>query len=294
MDAQTFGQELLTLRGSVGDAAALGQRLRGLFDEGRAAWPTLALDPARFVAAVARGLPADREIAAGLDGLRAADLYLAAACADGLPEALAAFEVAVMSRVPVFLAGMRASEELVESTRQALREKLFLGTERTPPKITQYSGRGSLEGWVRVAAVRTALNLLSGRPPPVSEDATMVENALPAGTNVELDYLKSRHRVDVAAAFREALAELDPQDRTLLRFRYVDGLLPAQIAAVYDVHRTTVLRRLDAAVATLLAGLRRHVSARLHLGKRETDSLLQLVRSQLEVTLGGLIGGDGG
>jgi RNA polymerase sigma-70 factor (ECF subfamily) len=288
MEPMVLGQQLLALRGGDGDAALLGARLVALWEEGRAAWPGVDLAAPRLVEAVARGA-GERSAAESADGVRAADLYLATACAEGSAAALAAFERTLLSKVRAFLAGMRATDELVEATQQALREKLFVGTARTPPKITQYSGRGSLEGWVRVAAARTALNLMDGARETASDDATLVEQALPAGTNVELDHLKARYRVDVAAALREALAALDAQDRTLLRFRYVDGLLPGQIAGLYGLHRTTVLRRIDAAVAALLLDVRRRVAARLKLGAREADSLLQLVRSQLDLTLGGLI-----
>jgi hypothetical protein len=51
-----------------------------------------------------------------------------------------------------------ASDEL----RQNVRERLFLGTPDAPPRIASYSGEGDLRHWVRVVAMRAALNLTRG------------------------------------------------------------------------------------------------------------------------------------
>lgn len=269
-------------------AAATETALTAAWEAARAAWPAIALDRDVFARNLGRCLANGEP----LETLRLPDLYLACACAENLPAAHAALEATILVRVPAFLSGLQPSDELIETTRQALREKLLLGTSRTPPKIGQYGGKGSLEGWIRVAAVRTALNLLAERKDPGSAgagDADIVERALPAGTNLELDYLKARYREAVARAFSESLAALEQGDRVLLRFHFVDGLPPGRIGELYGVHRTTIMRRLDAAVGALLSGMRTRVSERLGLGKAETESLFQLVRSQLDVTLGGLL-----
>ncbi|HMV69510.1 MAG TPA: sigma factor-like helix-turn-helix DNA-binding protein [Myxococcota bacterium] len=256
-----------------------------------AAWPDLGVPRADLADAVDRMVMSGPGWRADLDGLRVEDLCLAFACSRRLPGAIAAFERAVLARVPVFLGGLRADEELVEATRQALREKLFVGTLASPPKIGQYAGRGSLDAWVRVAAVRAALNLREegGR---VVREAEPLGEAVPAGLDVELDYLRSRYRVDVAAALREAIDALPSDDRLLLRLRFVDGLLPGQIADLRGVHRTTVGRRLDALVGELLRSLRAVLHRRLRVAGADCDSLLRLMRSQVHLTLGGALRGD--
>src|SRR5262245_34627772 len=69
------------LRAQIEAVPDLARRLWNLVAEGRAAWPDLALEPRALVAFVAARLEAEDDAAAALDGLRAADLYLACACA---------------------------------------------------------------------------------------------------------------------------------------------------------------------------------------------------------------------
>jgi RNA polymerase sigma-70 factor (ECF subfamily) len=224
---------------------------------------------------------------AALRALRSSDLYLACACARGVPAALRTFDERLLARLGRHLARLRLPPEGVEEVRIALRERLLLPAPDGPPRIAQFSGVGSLEGWVRVAAVRVALNLIeSWRREPTGEP--LDEDLLPAGVNLELDYLRERYRACFGTALRQAVAELAPADRAILRFHFVDGLTPGHIGGIYGVHRTTILRRIDALQDTLLSHTRAHVMRELRLSPSECDSLLDLVRSRLPMTLSSL------
>ena len=57
--------------------------------------------------------------------------------------------------------------------RQRLRERLFVGSDGEPARLASYSGRGPLGTWVRIAAIRLALNLRrSERDASLRADAT--------------------------------------------------------------------------------------------------------------------------
>src|SRR4051812_39763996 len=112
--------------------------------EGRAAWPELDVDGAAFGAFVATHVPPEEgEGEAYLAAVNASDLYLAYACASGSREAARALDRTVLSRIPEFLAHMKQDAAFVADTRQAVSERLLLGT---PPRIAEYSGRGPLAG----------------------------------------------------------------------------------------------------------------------------------------------------
>src|SRR5579884_1384958 len=113
----------------------------------REAWPGVDVADADFAAAVERHRPAPEHLA---------DLYLATACAAGNAAALAAFERTHLSQVAAFVARTDSDPAFAEEVRQRLREKLLVGQ---PPRISEYAGQGPLGGWVRVAAVRMALDL---------------------------------------------------------------------------------------------------------------------------------------
>ena len=137
-----------------------------------------------------------------------------------------------------------------------------------------------------VVAAREAVRLCKSeaREQPV-DSGTLVDLASPAAYDVELEYVKQAYRPQFEQALRDALAELEPRDRTVLKYHYVDGLNGRRIAALYKVHPATVTRWLQSATVALAALTRELLERRLGLGERELESLERLVRSQLEVSL---------
>ncbi len=270
---------------------ALERALADLHDRGRRAFPDVDLD-ARDLAAYA-GERARVEVAAGeaVRELHAEDLFLACACARGDAAALRAFERTFAARIPAYIRRLRAPADVEQETRQTLLERIFVPIGEHRPRILQYSGRGSLEGWVRVAALRTALNLLDARraEAPARDEGDAVAAALHPGGDPELLFLKAAYRGPFAAALREAFAAMPRRDRALLRFAVVDGLSPERIGTLYGVHRTTAMRWLDAARADVLARTRALLAERLHLSPSECDSVIDLVTSHLDVTLTSLL-----
>ena len=265
------------------DVDALQAAVADAHREGVAAWPALAVDAAEFAAYAAARAPADEATpAAAIARLRAADLYFACACARGTPAALRAFEERFSAKLPAYLAKLRASRELIEEAQQALRARLLVPTREAPARIAQYNGRGSLEGWVRVAAVRIATDLRDReRPHDIASDPA-VFGAL---ADEEMAFIERRYRGDFAACFKEALGQLEQRERNVLRLHYLERLTPERVAALFGVHRTTVARWLAGIEAQLLAKTRKLLSARLRISESECDSLIGLVRSRLNITL---------
>ena len=160
---------------SAADAGDLEQILGALVEQGRAAWPELALPAPLFVRHLARhagrgGSPSS------LRELCVEDLYLACACAHGAPGAAVAFERHQLARVSGFLSRMAAAPDLVDEVKQELRIKLLVPAPGAAPKIAEYSGRGALASWLRVVALRTAIDLRrrhdEGLPPPEPRDVS--------------------------------------------------------------------------------------------------------------------------
>jgi RNA polymerase sigma-70 factor (ECF subfamily) len=250
------------------------------YQAGRAAWPALALDAARFAAfTAARGLGAERvEAAAG-------DLYLACACLHGVPGALETFDRQILSRLPSLVARLGPTAEQLDELMQVLRAKLFTGAA---PRIGEYSGRGSLVAWLRVAALRAAIDLLraAARLPEalVDEEQLMASSATP-----EIEALRNRYRPRFAAAFKRAFALLTTDERNLIRFHFVDGLGLEQLAPLFQVARSTMFRRLHACTRALHEMMRAELAEELALSESEFDSLATLVKSDLDVSLSALL-----
>jgi RNA polymerase sigma-70 factor (ECF subfamily) len=272
---------------------AVERALAELHRKGCEAHPDLALDAVLLAAYAGDRARPDLGATEAIQGLRGADLFLACACAQNLPAALRAFERDLIAKVPEYLRKLRVSRDVEEETRQALREKLFLPAAGEPPRIVQYSGRGALEGWVRVAALRTALDLLDSRKtaaPPRDEAA--LARVVDRGDDPELLFLKESYRAPFVAAFREALAAAPRRARVLLHLTFVEGVTPERLGRLYRVHRTTAMRWVDAARAEVLEATRARLMERLQISAAECDDLFSLVQSRLDLTLGSLLGSD--
>jgi RNA polymerase sigma-70 factor (ECF subfamily) len=271
-----------------------GGAVERLWQAGRAAWPTVDVPLARFAAHVARlveGTP-DPEAAAG--DLHGADLYLACACAARDPGGLRLFEDQVLPQAAAALRRLDSSHAFADEVRQLLRQKLFVGDGEAPPKIGDYAGRGPLATWVRVAAVRTALNLRGSGRREQPMTSSQVAALAPPVDDPALQYLKAQFADAFESALARACAALADRDRTILRLRFVDDLNIDQIGGLYGVHRATVARWIARIRDELFAATRGDLVGRLKLGESDFDGLLRLARSQLDLSLSAVLHTDKG
>jgi RNA polymerase sigma-70 factor (ECF subfamily) len=247
----------------------------------RTARPEIELPPAGFAARLAELVADEEDARDALGRLRAADLYLAWACGAGSPTALAIFERELMALVPSFVGHMGAGAAFADEVRQRLRMKLFVGDA---PKIAEYTGRGALGGWVRVVALRVAADLLRASGKLVAaelDEATALDPAAP----IDVQYLKARYREHFEDALQAAIAALSKKHRNLLRMHYVDGITLDKLASIYRVHAATVSRWLADARDEVVGGTHERLAERFDLSPSELDSIVELVRSQIQVSV---------
>jgi RNA polymerase sigma-70 factor (ECF subfamily) len=271
----------------------LESALARAIDAARATWPELAVDDLAFVRYLAERTPEGGEPCAHVASLHVADLYLACACAAGDPRALASFERRYSGEIDVALSRTGTPQHVADEARQALRQRLFVIEDGKRGKIADYSGSGPLGGWLRVAVVRMASNL---RRSERSRDA-IEENAPPATiASYDPELLAIRRRFGDAfnGAFREAFMGLRPDERTMLRLFYVDALNIAKIGDLLGVSRATVGRMMIAARGQMMETTLLLLRERLRVSAEELESLLGVVRSKLEVSLGALLGDQAG
>jgi RNA polymerase sigma-70 factor (ECF subfamily) len=258
----------------------LEQLLQAFLEAGCAAWPSIAVDPevfARFVG---------ERSAAGLPPIgRASDLYLACACALGTVAAMKAFQARYRSAIAQAAATVDPGHAFADEVTQALETKLFVQTGDEALGIAQYQGRSSLRGWLVTAARRIALNLRRRKGDRPHDELGSAVAALQAEADPDVLLLKARYKTEVEASIRTALASLPAEDRALLLLQIRDGMTLPQLAKMRRVSRATVARRLASARASILDATRRDLERRLHLTASECESLLVLVRSQIELSL---------
>ncbi len=253
----------------------------------RALHPGIPLDAERFVRHLAHHRPEGAPLEAWLGSICAGDLYLACACAEGMPAAAAALHRQYRAQAGAYLSGMRPSEAFVEDVAQAVLERLLVGSPGSPPRIAEYSGRGALGSWLRVVTVRLALDLRRRRTEELAGDAHRDEpaNAVGAGSDPEVLLLQRRYLGELNAALGAAVGALTGDQRSLLRAHFVEGVTLEQLAAARGVHRATVVRWIAAARQDVLAGARRQLGEKLQVRPAELESLMGMMRSRLDLSL---------
>ncbi|MBS2021681.1 MAG: sigma-70 family RNA polymerase sigma factor [Deltaproteobacteria bacterium] len=256
------------------------EQLDAAMAAGEQAWPELAVDPERARAHLSARL------GEGLEPARAAELYLCAACLDGDPEAIAAFDK-LLRDVGAWISRLDSSASFADEVRQTLREKLLVAATDGEPKLGGFSGRGPLGGWLRAASVRTALHLLRARGAVVESDGDASEpvGEWVSGADPELKMLRERYRTECQAALSGALARLTSQQRSLLKLHHLQGLSLDQLAKMNQVHRATLARWLADARRSLLEETRALLMQKLGASDATVDSLLGLVRGDLMIEL---------
>jgi len=124
-------------------------------------------------------------------------------------------------------------------------------------KLVFYTGRGSLEGWLRTVMAQEFVNRYRKQKRTVSleeqtEDGVQFE-AKPPAPECTVD-----PRLETATD--QALDELSAEDRFTLASYYLDGRTLAEIARALGLHESSISRRLDRLSTALrkriLAGLR--------------------------------------
>lgn len=264
------------------DREVLGTALTGLVESAEVVG-----DPIGFCAHVGAGLDADAEPVAALAGLAARDLAIAYGCLCGDPLALETFEREHLTPVLPALARMGASAATIDEQAQALRARLLVGDAKSPARIRDYRGQGGLRRWVRAVLVHQYLNAIRDNRREVGVDDESVLDALAdPGTDPRLAYLKQRYRDSFAASIDAAAAGLQPNERAVLHYTFVDNLNLDALGRALRISRASAHRRLTAAREALLAGTERELQARLALTREEVVSLHRLVRSQLELSMG--------
>jgi RNA polymerase sigma-70 factor, ECF subfamily len=216
------------------------------------------------------------------------DLYLACAAGSGNDAAVRVIEERFIARLPARIRRLGATSENVGDILQTVRERLFSGEV---PRIRAYNGAGPLEQWIKVVAIRTAIDQHRTAKSIPRVEGAWLETVAPPDGDASALMMKVEYKREMEAAIRELVPQLSARDRAVLRLHVVEGVSIEKIAASYGVHRVTVARWVWTAGETLMDALRARFRERFGIVPGEFDSLARLARSQLSIDLAGLLAG---
>lgn len=241
----------------------------------RATWPGIEIPDEDFAAYLAARI--DTPLDEALGTIAATDLWLACGITRGIPAALRELEARLGAVAPA-IAHLDGGSALVADVTAAVRERV-LGTDGNG-RIADYRGRGDLHGWLRVVAVREALQLLRARKreAPISDDLAerMDDRGVELGPAEKHAYRE---------AFAAALATLTPRERNLVKQQYVYGATIDELGKLYGVHRATAARWLAQIRDTLLHRTRARIAEAMSLTGTDLDSAMGKLADHVDYSL---------
>jgi RNA polymerase sigma-70 factor (ECF subfamily) len=216
--------------------------------------------------------------------LRIDELALARACAAGNNTAWEIF--LTRFREKLYLSALRIARE--DSAARELADTLYadlygMATRdgQRVSKLASYSGRGSLEGWLRTVVAQEYVNRYRRTKRLVSLDEESEEGVQFRAPEAEPLPTGDRR---LAQATDEALAVLPAEDRMVLSAYYLDGRTLAEIARMLGVHESTISRKVD----KLAKSLRKQIVAALvrrGMSRRQAEEALEVDVRDLQVDI---------
>lgn len=197
-----------------------------------------------------------------LRGLHLEDLALAHGCAEANEAAWNCFFSRY--RQKLYFAASAISRE--ESSARDLADSLYadlFGTGEDEcghrvSKLASYTGRGSLEGWLRTVLAQQYVNRYRAqrRFVALDEQTASIRHA----DRADDSSIAADRRLEQATD--EALREVSADGRMILASYYLDGRPLAEIANMLGVHESTVSRRIDKLTHSLRDRIRRGLRQR--------------------------------
>ncbi len=216
--------------------------------------------------------------------LRIDELALARGCAAGDNSAWEIF--LTRYREKLYLSALRIARE--DSAARELADNLYADLYGTTTregqrvsKLASYTGRGSLEGWLRTVLAQEYVNRYRKTKRLVSLDEESEE-----GQQFEARAPEPVAAADarLAQATDHVLSSLPADDRLLLGAYYLDGRTLAEIARMLGVHESTISRKLD----KLAKALRKQILAELGrqgMSRRQAEEALDVDVRDLQVNI---------
>ena len=156
---------------------------------------------------------------------------------------------------------------------------------RRRSKLDYYTGRGSLAGWLRSVLARRYIDYYRKERRLVSLDEQMENGAADVAVAPQtLTLPDEAHRIRLGACVGTLLAEMESQDRFLLRTYYLDGRSLAEIAKLLGVHESTISRRVKRLGETLRQRLLKKLQAS-GLSRRAAEEALSVDVRDLDVNV---------
>lgn len=202
-----------------------------------------------------------QEVSEFITELRADELCLVLACEKGDDDAwndlVRDFDSTVKSTARKIASNPPDADDLASSIWAELHGLRHDADGKIKSKLSYYSGRGSLGGWLRVIVSQLAIDEFRKQSKFVQvEENRELENLaddasrqtdqtiVSQSASPEEELSSKMTATHVLAAIQEAIAMLSADDRLMLKLYYFDDVRLKDIASTFGFHEATASRRL--------------------------------------------------
>lgn len=177
--------------------------------------------------------------------LRIEELALARGCAAGSEKAWEVFLTRFREKLYDCARGLVRDDTNAHELADSLYAELYGISEREgkrASKLASYTGRGSLEGWLRTVLAQEFINRYRKGKKLVS-----LEEQAEAGVQFEAKVEEAAPAADrrLEESTDEALGALNPEDRYILSAYFLDDRTLAEIGKSLGVHESTISRKVE-------------------------------------------------
>lgn len=189
------------------------------------------------------------------------ELSLVKACLEGEAGAWETFVSRYRGRVLAFALSLSKDEDVAEEMCSVVWAELCgvqgSASGRRVSKLAAYTGRGSLEGWLRTVAAQAYVDRYRKERRYVAfEDGSgACSRSWEPESAVEAADLRLEQALD------RALAELSGEQRLILAAHYLDGRTFAEVGRMVGAHESSVHRQAGKSVALLRKRTAHHLRA---------------------------------
>lgn len=225
------------------------------------------------------------EVASFLSALRLEELALAHGCAAGNQHAWDVFLTKYRESIYQSARSITRNESVGRELADSLYAELYgLGSEEDRrSKLSLYSGRGSLAGWLRMVLSQNFVNQIRSGKRLVSIEEEEEEH----GTQFAAPTAQATTNADprLKQATDEVLSSLPAEDRFVLASYFLDGRRLAEIGRTLGVHESTISRKLEKLLKEIRKKIRKGLEQR-GMSRRQAEEALEIDVRDLELDLG--------
>ncbi len=241
------------------------------------------------------------DVKAFVDEMRADDLCLIIACENGDEKAWEDLVRDYDSTVKSAARKISQNAEDAEDLAGSIWAELF-GLKRDKDgklktKLSYYSGRGSLKGWLRAVVSQLAVDAFRKDSKFVqieesrefenlaNDAATNSGNAkiIHAAANPEENFSAKQTQKDVSNALKQVIEHLDAEDKLILKLYYFDELKLKDIGAALGFHEATASRKLARVQTEIRKSIEKNLIKDFGWTPEETKRYLADAASKLDI-----------